>query len=865
MNLAYIGYARGTKSLEEPLLEALAGFTEQENLLGEFQARSNLWVYYSRAGKRRKAALQADFLKQLADRAEDPKLKTKAQYSYANHLLWNRENLRNAYRTLKMVEASETFAQDRWTRYGTLSALARVCVTLNRPLEAIGYFKRLEQAYREASNQGGIVYAQSSLAFTREEMLWTSPRPKEIERAKQSAEEALSRAVGANNPRQEAQLRLQVANFLRRDEAAKETVRGHLERCLALSRQLEEPIFEIPCSSILALTLAQSDPSRARQLMRSAMALASKAQQPELLIAASRLQMRLEWVLGPQRGVRQLALRGLDLIETIRQLQPPGVGRIEAFSRWLGDYHLVAGKILENGRGRPDRQDLETAFAVLERMRGRFLLEELRLAERPTLRTKHEDEWNAVQTALQAIANIQRKLFDPTLVDEEREDLGRELVHAERTAETRREELQRAAERTTGYRQPDYAGLTDIQRALADDEAMLLYQVGLWEDLYGEFGGGSWVWVVTARDVSVHRMPDRLDLEDRIRLVAGFFAEREEVPAATVEQLHRDVVAPALRTLPATITRLNIVPDGALHSLAFPVLRSAPQAPPLGTTHEISVTPSATVWLGLRQRNQESLPPAALAIADPEINPSGIQGFVRSAYREMPLQFEQLPMARQEGRELATLVGGASVARIGTEATESQVKRDLKNGAFALIHFATHAIADEAPERSALILAPDSKADDGLLQARELSDLGLKNRVVVLYACRSAAGSVIGGEGALSLTRAFAAAGARAVVGNLWVLRDDDALFLSRPFYQALIEGKTVATAVRRAQQEAYEAGRPPAAWAGLVILGDGAAVPFAGGSPGHRHHIAWLRIAGISLLTLLVAVIVGSIRRFRT
>jgi CHAT domain-containing protein len=93
---------------------------------------------------------------------------------------------------------------------------------------------------------------------------------------------------------------------------------------------------------------------------------------------------------------------------------------------------------------------------------------------------------------------------------------------------------------------------------------------------------------------------------------------------------------------------------------------------------------------------------------------------------------------------------------------------------------------------------------------------------VVLSACDSAEGSLLPGEGPLSLARAFFAGGARGVVATRWPLRDDDAAFMMERFYQALGAGQSVSTALRQARHEAIEAGLPAAAWAGIAALGDG-------------------------------------------
>ena len=87
------------------------------------------------------------------------------------------------------------------------------------------------------------------------------------------------------------------------------------------------------------------------------------------------------------------------------------------------------------------------------------------------------------------------------------------------------------------------------------------------------------------------------------------------------------------------------------------------------------------------------------------------RGSVRSLY------------ARSEGRTISWYVSGNSRLLTGLDASESALKTaDLQS--FGVLHFATHALVDDAsPERSAIILTAGASGDDGLLQAREIADL----------------------------------------------------------------------------------------------------------------------------------------------
>ena len=224
----------------------------------------------------------------------------------------------------------------------------------------------------------------------------------------------------------------------------------------------------------------------------------------------------------------------------------------------------------------------------------------------------------------------------------------------------------------------------------------------------------------------------------------------------------------------------------------------------------------------------------------------------RRATREWALASEgplgRLPQARKEGRSVARHLGGSTLW-VGDAASEDALKKARLDG-FSLLHFAAHAVADEdRPERSSVLLTPGSEAEDGLLQSREIVELPLDGRVVVLSACRSAGGSVLRGEGVLSLARAFFQAGSPAIVASLWPLRDDEAARLFDVFYRHLAGGSSLGASLRSAQRDAIAAGLPPAAWAGLVVIGDGSLVPFPGGVRGARPSAPFFLVLGGGLV----------------
>ena len=348
-------------------------------------------------------------------------------------------------------------------------------------------------------------------------------------------------------------------------------------------------------------------------------------------------------------------------------------------------------------------------------------------------------------------------------------------------------------------------------------------------------------------------LPDRDILEERIAVYLGLLEARDPLEREAGARVFEDLLSEAVEPLDGEIDRWIIVPDGVLHRLPFGALRSSPDAEPLAARVAISEVPSAGLWRHWKSVDPAPRPPAGLAIADPDL-PGATDN--TDAERSIPWLGEQplesLPFARAEARSTVRLLGAGSVLRTGPKASERFLKTEGLER-FAILHVATHALADSRePQRSAVLLAPGAAEEDGLLQLREVVTLDLDGMVVILSACSSASGEITESEGVVGLARAFFQAGARAVVGSLWPLRDDEAAAMMTRAIGELSRGASVGEAVASTRRAALAEGLPPAAWAGLVVLGDADHVPVPGGS--RRGRSRWLTLTGAAVGMLLLA-----------
>jgi CHAT domain-containing protein len=267
------------------------------------------------------------------------------------------------------------------------------------------------------------------------------------------------------------------------------------------------------------------------------------------------------------------------------------------------------------------------------------------------------------------------------------------------------------------------------------------------------------------------------------------------LPAA--QALHGWLVAPWIGDV-APGTTLVFVPDGPLRTIPMAALHD-------GKHFLIERNPIATTP-GLRLTDPRPVDPTAV---DPLLVglSAGAEGFA-------PL--EHVP---QELEAIQAMYGGEVL--LDEDFRLDAVRRELAQGRFGVVHIATHAeFRGDADE--SFLLAYDGhltldrlEADIGVLRFREQPI-----ELLTLSACETAAGD---DRAALGLAGVAVKAGARSVLGTLWLVNDVAAADLVVAFYRELKQpGVSRAVALQRAQQSllADLRFRHPAYWSAFVLIG---------------------------------------------
>ncbi len=308
--------------------------------------------------------------------------------------------------------------------------------------------------------------------------------------------------------------------------------------------------------------------------------------------------------------------------------------------------------------------------------------------------------------------------------------------------------------------------------------------------------------LVSARDKLFQftvRVPlDRLTSEIRLLRTAIEDPASGDAYLADARRLYDWLIAPLEPLLreaePDTIV---FVPDGPLRTIPLAVLNDGQRF--LVERYALATTP------GLSLVGTVNAEPVTRALVNGLVEPA--QGFPGLPFVAEELEHvkETVPsrVYRDDGFVTATL------------------EKEILDGGYSIVHFATHAEFESDYRRSFLL------THDDVITMDELEDIVGSQRytehpvdLLVLSACQTAAGE---DRAALGLAGVAVKAGARSALASLWFVNDQSTALLVSEFYKELAGASTKAGALRGAQllllnDERY---RHPAYWAPFLMIGN--------------------------------------------
>ena len=343
--------------------------------------------------------------------------------------------------------------------------------------------------------------------------------------------------------------------------------------------------------------------------------------------------------------------------------------------------------------------------------------------------------------------------------------------------------------------------LEEIQQQLQPGELLLEFMLGEQKSL---------VIAIDSVEASIHTLPSREKLES---LIANYLAVLKR-PLTHLDarlnprvdfdrhrevgrRLHRTLFDPLLERLQRAES-LIVVPDRDLHLLPFAALPLDDGISFLGERYPVKYLPAAAFLASRRS-------------ADP------IRRVVLAAVQRGDRQLDLAPLqhAEEEVRAAAAHWSQQEVVLLtGSDASLNGLRRSLEDGA-DLLHLSAHAILD-ARRGPRVLLNPSDWLD-----TQSIAALPVTPSIVVLSACETGRGELVGGEGVLGLVRAFTLAGTQQVIAALWSVDDSQTVEFMELFHESLSAGAVPAKALRNAQRLATkDAFVHPFYWAPFVVYG---------------------------------------------
>ena len=710
---------------------------------------------------------------------------------------------------IALTHAREEFASrgQNWEAAKCDADMAESYQELNLHVEALECFDRAIAEFEKL----GIVYERARAEAGRAGVLTEAGRDPEALEALQRAE-TLFRTH--RNTTRLAHVRLLKAAILHKQGQAEQAREEARRAASALHRKgrhgwAAEARFLALDTNISAENRAVASITPTPQTIRALTGIRRTARK----WARGWLECRVEQTLGHcflRREEVTRALKhfraGVAVLEQTRTEIVPETMHVAYLRDKLSIYEDIVAVLLERGRPR----DVAEALQYVERAKSRLLLERIqqtlegRTADTdfpPQTQARLADlrsELNRIYHQLHALDDSEARRFGTTdevvaLNLEEVEEAYRRALNAAETA--------RPASEQRSLVLPEVPSVSALQSALQFDEALVEFSF---------VQGQVCAFVVTAEQMSVHRLAPETAVRHALRRLRrqleraswtnSYTHQHSERYAADSQVVLAQLYDLLWRPLEAALTmeKIVVVPHGELHGLPLHALFDGRDY--ALDRWELVYAPSAAFWYANRQRRQDKsqwrTPLAslenALLIGVPE---AGIERVTS----EVDTLASLLPCPQTLLREAATL-----------EAVQ-QLAPDCR-----IFHIATHALyrADN-PLFSGLKLA------DSWLLARDLYQMRLNCDLATLSACQTGTAFVDAGDELFGLVRGFLSAGARSVAASLWSADDSATAALMEPFYRGVMQGKSLASALRAAQQELRRQYSHPYFWGAFALFGE--------------------------------------------
>jgi CHAT domain-containing protein len=343
-----------------------------------------------------------------------------------------------------------------------------------------------------------------------------------------------------------------------------------------------------------------------------------------------------------------------------------------------------------------------------------------------------------------------------------------------------------AIERLAARNAPAVAFSLDAAREALDPDEAIVYYYWLSHNTF-------LVAAIDAREVVVERVvvkePERAKLAALVRALSTLSGFNGNLDAGFA-RFSNSLLPEPIRAFVAGKGRLIFSPHRSLHQLPFHALTWTDG--PLIERFAVSYAPNLSALLA----TADAAPPAPVLVISTDRYENGGQEL--DALAGTPLETTEIEAIYRAAAVPVTALKDETATRARLQTLDDS---GLLAG-FGTIHVATHGVsgANDEPMESKVYLR------DGALDGLAISQLRLRADLVVLAACyagqRAFEGRLmpeLGGDDLFGLQAAFAMAGARAILGSLWVANDTAARSIMSGFHGNLTHGAQPEVALRSA------------------------------------------------------------------
>ncbi|MEZ5105758.1 MAG: CHAT domain-containing tetratricopeptide repeat protein [Draconibacterium sp.] len=482
-----------------------------------------------------------------------------------------------------------------------------------------------------------------------------------------------------------------------------------------------------------------------------------------------------------------------------------------------------------------DNQYMEIAFQSAEKIKGSALFDKisdqfaLENSLVPDSLLEQEKKLNS------AISIFNGKLYEENSKPEPDSVLIAEYNNQIFNATEERERLNRTLENDySDYYNLKYSysmlSINDIQNNLSGDEVLLEYVFNETDSLTELYS-----FVISNKEAMLKKKIIKPDFMNSLENMFGFISNTEFMFTKNEDSkrfctssyhLYNELIEPIKDIVKNK--NLIIIPDGKLSYIPFDALISSlPDTTRMiefnklnYLIRDICINYSISSNLLYKKAKIHDKPSIkALAFA-PEYKENE-----EITVANKSLKLIQLPGVKEEVKQISDIV--KTKLFIDEEATENNFRENAEN--CDILHLAMHAfINDSVPALSSMAFTLTNSSDskqDGILNTADIYNLKLNARLTVLSACNTGIGTLLKGEGIMSLARGFLYAGCPSIVMSLWEVEDASGTEIMSLFYKNLKKGKKKDEALRAAKLEYLKSANSrrahPHYWLGFVNIGD--------------------------------------------